>query len=404
VRHASWRTPIVILSCGTAIVLLGFGLRQNYGLLMGPVSLDLGWGREVFAFAVALQTLVWGLTTPIAGFVADRYGPARVLAAGGAVFAAGLYLMSQASTPLDATISIGVLTGFAGSMVGFPIVLSVVGRIAKPERRSLWLGIASAGGSSGQLVLVPMGQVIIDDFGWANALVVFSLMAAIIVPLSVALVGGNRAAHGPALAQRPAEAFREASRHSGFILLSIGYFVCGFQTMFISAHLPAYLVDLGHGTWLGALALSLIGGFNIIGCLIWGHLGGRYPKKYLLCILYGLRGLAMAIFISLPISETSVIVFTSFMGLLWLGTVPLTSGLVAQIFGTQFMATLVGFTFISHQIGAFLGIYMGGLIYDATGSYAPIFWGGVIVGVLASLIHFPINDRPMARLAEPVRA
>jgi MFS family permease len=371
---------------------------------MGPVSLDLGWGREVFAFAVALQTLVWGLTTPIAGFVADRYGPARVLAAGGAVFAGGLYMMSQASAPIDATISIGVLTGFAGSMVGFPIVLSVVGRIAKPERRSLWLGIASAGGSSGQLVLVPMGQVIIDDFGWVNALVVFSLMAAVIVPLSAALVGGNRAAHGPALTQRPAEAFREASRHSGFILLSIGYFVCGFQTMFISAHLPAYLVDLGHGTWLGALALSLIGGFNIIGCLIWGHLGGRYPKKYLLCILYGLRGLAMAIFISLPITEMSVIVFTSFMGLLWLGTVPLTSGLVAQIFGTQFMATLVGFTFISHQIGAFLGIYMGGLIYDATGSYAPIFWGGVIVGGLASLIHFPINDRPMARLAQSASA
>ena len=354
-QKSSWRTPVVVLVCGSAILMICFGVRQNYGLLMGPISSSLHWGREVFALAIAVQNLVWGITTPVAGFIADRYGPARVAAIGSVLYATGLWLMSQATTPTEATLSIGFFTGFAASMAGFPVILSVIGRSVGPERRSLWLGIASAAGSSGQVVLVPLGQVIINEYGWVTAIIVLGALAALTVPLAASLVGGNKAAPDQRSHQSPREAFAEASRHSGFQLLSIGYFVFGFQTMFITAHLPAYLTDLGFSSSLGATALACIGGANIIGCIVWGHLGNRFPKKNMLCVLYFLRSVVMAIFMLTPISETSVIVFASVMGLMWLGTVPLTSGLVAQIFGTQFMATLVGFTFISHQIGSFLG-------------------------------------------------
>lgn len=403
---SAWRTPMVVLACGTAILMLSFGVRQNFGLYMGPISTDLGWGRETFAFAVALQSLVWGVSTPIMGYLADRYGPAKVAAGGGALYTAGLYVMSQASAPIDASIGIGVLTGFAMSMTGFPIVLSVIGRLVAPGKRSFYLGLASAGGSSGQLVLVPLGQWLITGHGWVTAIIYLAVIAAVIVPLSAALAGGNRRAADELSTQKFGEALREASGHTGYKLLIAGYFVCGFQTMFIGAHLPAYLTDLDQPSWLGAAALTLIGGFNIVGCIVWGELGGRFPKKYLLSSLYLMRAVVMAIFMLTPITPTSVILFASIMGLMWLGTVPLTTGLVVQIFGTQFMATLVGITFLSHQIGSFLGIWLGGVVYDASGNYDPIFWGGVILGVAAAFIHYPINDRTIARqpstpLAQP---
>jgi len=397
-QKSSWRTPLVVLICGSAILLICFGVRQNYGLLMGPISSSLHWGREVFAFAIAVQNLVWGLTTPIAGFIADRYGPARVAAIGSVLYAGGLILMSYASTPLDATLSIGVLTGLAGSMAGFPVILSVIGRSVGPERRSLWLGVASAAGSSGQVVLVPAGQVLINTYGWQIAIVGLGLLAAVTVPLAAVLVGGNKAAPDQKAHQSPREAFAEASKHSGFRLLSIGYFVCGFQTMFITAHLPAYLTDLGFSTSVGATALACLGGANILGCIVWGHLGNRYAKKNMLCLLYAMRSVVMTVFILTPISPTSVIVFSITMGMMWLGTVPLTTGLVAQIFGTQFMATLVGFTFISHQIGSFLGTWLAGVMYDHYGNYDAMFWAAIVVGLLASFVHYPINDKPVARL------
>jgi MFS family permease len=402
-KPSSWRTPIVVLVCGTAILFLSFGLRQNFGLYLAPISTDLGWGREVFAFAVAFQSLVWGISTPIFGFLADRFGPAKVVSAGGALYAGGLYVMSQATAPIDATIGVGVLTGFALSMAGFPIVLSVVSRSVAATKRSAYLGIASAGGSSGQLVLVPLGQWFITDHGWVTAIIFLAVMAALIVPLSAALAGGNRRAADDVSNQRIGEALREAGSHSGYKLLTAGYFVCGFQTMFIGAHLPAYLTDLGQPAWLGATALSLIGLFNIFGCIAWGNLGGRFPKKYLLSTLYFLRSIVMAIFMLVPITPTTVVLFTSIMGLLWLGTVPLTTGLVAQIFGTKFMATLVGLTFLSHQIGSFLGIWLGGVTYDLTGNYDPIFWGGVLLGVVAAFVHYPIDDRPLLRPSETVK-
>jgi MFS family permease len=393
----TWRKPVVVLICGTTILFLSFGLRQNLGLYMGPISSDLGWGRETFAFALALQSLTWGISTPIFGMLSDRYGPAKLLAVGGILYAAGLFVLSQATTPVDTTIGIGFLTGFALSMTGFPIVLSVIGRTVGPEKRSLYLGIASAGGSSGQLLLVPLGQWFINDFGWVGAVMILAAIAAIIVPLSAALAGGNARAVDDTSNQPFGDAMREARSHVGFKLLTAGYFVCGFQTMFIGAHLPAYLADLGQPPWLGATALALIGGFNIIGCIMWGHLAQHYPIKYLLAVLYILRSIVMAVFIMSPITVPSVVLFTSIMGMLWLGTVPLTTSLVVQIFGSRFMGTLVGITFLGHQLGSFLGIWLGGVVYDLMGNYDPIFWGGIILGVIAALLHFPINDAPLAR-------
>ena len=400
-RSSTWRTPLIVMLCGTTILFLSFGLRQNFGLYMGPISSDMGWGREIFAFAIALQSLTWGVSTPIFGMLADRYGPAKILALGGALYTAGLLVLAQTTSPMDANVGVGILTGFALSMTGFPIVLSVIGRMVGPDKRTLYLGIASAGGSSGQLVLVPLGQWFVNDYGWVGAVIILAAVSAVIVPLSAALAGGNARASDDHSNQRFGDAMREARTHLGFKLLIAGYFVCGFQTMFFGAHFPAYLTDLGHPAWLGATALALIGGFNIIGCIMWGKLGQRYPIKYLLAWLYFLRSVVMMVFILSPITPTSVILFTSIMGLMWLGTVPLTAGLVVQIFGTKYMATLVGVAFLSHQMGSFLGIWLGGVVYDSMGTYDPIFWGGIVLGFIATALHFPINDTPLEREMSP---
>jgi len=388
------------LLSGTLILLITFGTRNVYGLLMAPVSADLGWGREPFAFAVAFQSIIWGAAVPIFGALADKYGPAKIIVFGGITYAAGLAMMAAAQTPLDATISIGVLTGLGLSAAGFPIILAVIGRTVPAEKRSLYLGIASAGGSSGQLVLVPAGQYLIDGVGWQTSLLVFAVLVAAIVPLSAALAGGHRAGAGTIrMPQTIGAALREAARHSGFLLLTAGYFVCGFQTMFIGAHLPAMLADHHMANWLAAVALALIGFFNIIGCFAWGWLGGRYSKKMLLSALYFARSVVMLAFILLPITQESVVVFAATMGILWLATVPLTGALVAQIFGTQYMSMLYGLTFLSHQLGSFLGIWLGGRLYDLTGNYDAVWWGGIVLGLVAALIHWPINERPLARLA-----
>ena len=393
-------TPGFVLLCGTAILLISFGVRQNFGLYMRPISIDLGWGREVLSFAIALQSLIWGIATPLMGFLADRYGPAKVVAFGGLLYACGLYILSIASDPIDATFGVGILTGIALSMTSFPIILSVIGRRYSPIKRSLILGIATAGGSSGQLFLVPTGHWFIDDMGWVKSLIFLALLSAVIVPLSVAMTGGNRRADDEHANQTFSDAILEARTHSGFILLTLGYFVCGFQTSFISAHLPAYLSDLGQPSWAGATALMLIGGFNVIGWIFWGKWGDVNSKKNLLALLYFLRSIVMLAFILMPITSTSLIIFSSLLGLLWLGTVPLTAGVVVQIFGTQYMATLVGLTFVGHQIGAFLGVWLGGVVFDLTGNYDYIFWGGVVLGLIAAIIHFSLDDRPIPRFAD----
>ncbi|MBM3486618.1 MAG: MFS transporter [Alphaproteobacteria bacterium] len=394
----TWRTPLVVLIAGTMILAISLGIRQTYGLFMNPISSDLGWGRETLSFAVALQALMWGVSTPFAGIIADKYGPGRVLAVGGALYTLGLWLMSRAETPLDASISLGVLSGIAMGCTLFPVVLAVISRVVPERRRSLYLGIASAGGSSGQIFVVPGTQAVLEDHGWVLTMVFLAVMVALIVPMAAALASRPDAGEsGPR--QSVAAALREALAHRGYVLLFSGYFVCGFQTMFIGTHLPALVQDAGLTLQTGANALAILGLFNIISCYAWGELGGRMRQKYLLVVLYLGRSVLMTVFFLVPISETSVLVFAAALGVFWLGTVPLTGAIVAQIFGVRYMATLFGICFVGHQVGSFLGIWVGGRLFDTTGSYDAVWWTGVALGVFAAVVNWPIDDRPVARLA-----
>jgi len=395
-----WRSPAVILVCGTLILLLSFGIRTSFGLFLRPLSQDLGWGREVFAFAIAVQNLLWGLSQPLAGALADRFGTARVTALCAGLYALGVYLMSQAHTPWDLTLSAGVLVGIGLSGTGFAVVLAVIGRSVSPARRSLFLGLGSAGGSSGQLLMVPAGQALLHAWGWSAALAMLAAVSLLMVPLAAAVAG--RAAGASSVtegAESLAEAVREASRHRGFWYLTSGFFVCGFHVAFIATHLPAFIVDRGADPALGAVALALIGLGNIFGSWLSGLLGGKFSKKHLLSGLYLARAAVISVFVLVPVSDASILVFSATIGVLWLSTVPLTSGLVAQIFGIRYMATLFGLVFLSHQLGSFLGVWLGGYVYDSTGSYTVVWWVAVALALMASAIHWPINDRPLVRLA-----
>ncbi len=394
-----WRNPVLILVCASVVLLLSFGIRTSFGIFLAPMTTDLGLGRQSFALAIAFQNLLWGVSQPFAGAIADRYGSGRVIAACGFLYVLGLVLMAQASTGADLTVSAGVLIGLALSGTGFPVILSVVGRSVDESRRSLFLGLASAGGSSGQLLMVPLGQVFLDGFGWGTALLSFALLSALMVPLAAALTGKPGTRSESLRTQSLTQAIAEASRHGGYWYLSSGFFVCGFHVAFIATHLPAYIIDRGASPALGAAALALIGLGNIVGSLACGVLGDRYPKKRVLAVLYLGRSLFITLFILAPVSDASILLFSAGIGLLWLGTVPLTSGLVAQIFGMRYMATLFGFVFFSHQLGSFLGAWLGGYVFDTTGSYDLVWWIAVALGIAAAALHWPIDDRPLARAA-----
>ena len=403
---AGWRTPLVILASGSLIVLISLGVRMTYGLWLGPATADLWPGEfKILSLAMALQALLWGLATPLAGNIADRYGSGRVIAASGVLYAAGLLLMSASATPLLAHLSIGVLTGLAMSGAMFPIILSAISRAAPPEKRDLYLGIASAAGSSGQVVLIPVGQQLIDAHGWAGMLQAMACLTALMIPLAFAMVrAGTAAAEPGAAAQRSLDAIREAFRHRGYMLLTGGYFVCGLQTMFIATHFPAMLAGRGIDAAVAAWSLSLVGAFNIVGTFLWGYAGGRFRQKYLLCWLYSLRSLAMTVFILLPITPASAFLFSAAIGLLWLGTVPLTGSIVARVFGLRHMGMLFGFAFVAHQIGSFAGIYAAGYFFDLLGTYDIVWWAAVVMGLAASLMNYPINDAPVARTRAPQAA
>ena len=395
--NAGWRTPIVILVCGTSIVLISLGARMTFGLWLEPATNDL-WPNQyrILSLAMALQSLFWGIGTPVAGNIADRYGSGRVIAAAGVLYTAGLLLMTVSTTPIMAHLSIGVLTGFAMSGAMFPIVLSAVSRAAPEGRRDVYLGIASAGGSSGQVLMVPVGQYLVDASGWVATLHVMAAVTALIVPLAYAMVRtGSPAA--AATGQRTVDAIREAFRHRGYVLLMGGYFVCGLQTMFIGTHFPVMLTSLEVDPAVAAYSLSLIGLFNIVGTFSWGAAGGRFRQKYLLCWLYSLRSLAMIAFILLPVTSTSVIAFSCAMGLVWLGTVPLTGSIVARVFGLRHMGMLFGFAFVAHQLGSFIGIYAAGYFFDMFGNYNVIWWSAIIMGLVASLMNYPVDDSPIER-------
>jgi MFS family permease len=397
----NWRTPFVILLAGTTIVFLSLGARMTFGLWLPDASNELFGPNQlkILSLSIALQSLFWGIGTPIAGNIADKYGTGRVIAAAGILYTIGLVMMTVSTTPWMAHLSIGVFTGFAMSGAMFPIILSAVSRAVSPEKRNLYLGIASAGGSSGQVIMIPMGQAVIDAQGWVIMLYVMAAMTALIVPLAYVMMTRKAEANtGPAVVElSTGAAIREAFTHRGYVLLTSGYFVCGLQTMFIGTHFPNMLTSLEVDTTVAAWSLSLIGAFNIIGTFTWGAMGGKFRQKYLLCWLYSLRSLIMIAFILMPISSTSVIVFSAVMGLLWLGTVPLTGSIVAQVFGLKNMGMLFGFAFVAHQLGSFIGIYAAGYFFDLFGNYNAVWWAAIVMGLVASLMNYPINDKPIER-------
>ena len=395
--QSSWRTPLLILIAGCIILTLSMGARHTAGLFLQPMTADHGWSRETFSFAIALQNLVWGLASPFAGAIADRYGAGRTITVAALLYAIGLSLMAQATTPLSFDFSAGLLIGLGLSGTTFAVIMGVIGRHTTPERRSLSLGIASAGGSFGQFAVLPVGQMLITQYGWQAALFLLACGIALIMPLAWVMADGQQ--QGAATAgQSISEALREAIGHRSFHLLFWGYFVCGFQTAFIMLHLPSYLIDGGLSGNVGMTAVALIGLFNILGSFLFGWGGGRYSKRLLLVLIYALRAVAITVFMLVPLSVSAAWVFAAVIGVLWLGTVPLTNGLVAQIFGLRFMSMLTGIVFLGHQLGSFLGAWMGGRIFDETGSYLWAWLLAIGLSVLATACSWPIDERPLRRV------
>jgi len=398
------RNTLILIVSGAFVISMTMGLRSSFGLFMGPMTQDLGMDRETFGFAMAMQNLLWGAFQPFCGMVADRYGSGKVLAVGAVAYAIGLYVMSGAQTVLGFNIGAGWLIGFGLSATSFSVVLGALGRLVPAEKQSVAFGIATAGGSVGQFVMAPIGQGLIEAQGWGPALETLAWLALTMALASFILQSkaGDERKSGvdtsTSTAQTLREALREALSNKGYLYLTLGFFVCGFQVSFITIHMPSYISDLGMTASVGATSLALIGLFNIIGTYACGVLGGKHSKKYLLSGLYFLRSIVVLVFIVMPKSEMSIYLFAATMGLLWLGTVPLTSGLVAQIFGVRFMSTLFGIVFLSHQVGSFLGVWLGGYLYETTGSYDSVWYGSIVLGVLAALIHLPIADRPVERL------
>ncbi|HET7886204.1 MAG TPA: MFS transporter [Bradyrhizobium sp.] len=397
---AGWRTPLVIIVCGCAIALLSFGPRSGVGFFIQPMGREFGWGRDVFGLALAVQNLLWGLGQPIAGAVADRFGVTRVMWVGALLYAAGLFLMSHATTPLALDMGAGVLIGFGLSGCSFNLVLSAFSKLLPPERRGLALGAGTAAGSFGQFLFAPFGVALIDNFGWHAALSVFAVMMLFILPLSLALATSPAAApaEAPVADQQSFRtALAEAFGHRSYVLLVLGFFTCGFQLAFVTVHLPAYLSDRGIATSTGGWVLAAIGLFNIVGSLSVGWLQNVLPKRYILSVIYFTRALATVAFISFPITPFSAIAFGAISGLTWLSTVPPTSALIALMFGTRWFATLYGFAFVSHQVGGFLGVWLGGIVFEKFGSYTPIWWLSILFGVLSALINLPIVEAPVRR-------
>ncbi|MES5481709.1 MFS transporter [Bradyrhizobium sp. INPA03-11B] len=400
----TWRTPLVIIVCGCAIALLSFGPRSSLGFFVQPMGREFAWGRDVFGLAIALQNLLWGLGQPIAGAIADRFGLLRVMIVGALLYAAGLLLMRYSTTSVSLDISAGVLIGFGLSGSSFNLVLAAFSKLLPPERRGIALGAGTAAGSFGQFLFAPFGVAMIDNFGWQTALVVFSALMLLILPLSLALATPPAETKdvAPADQQSFKTALAEAFGHRSYVLLVLGFFTCGFQLAFITIHLPAYLADRGIAATTGGWVVAAIGLFNIVGSLSVGWLQNFFPKRYLLSMIYLSRALATVAFISFPVTPFSAIAFGAVSGLLWLSSVPPTSALVALMFGTRWFSTLYGFAFVSHQVGGFLGVWLGGVVFEQFGSYTPIWWLSVLFGVLSALINLPIVEAPVARpVAQP---
>ena len=387
-----------VLICGALIVSMAMGVRHGFGLWMQPMTQDMGWGREDFALAVAVQNISWGLVGIFSGMLADRFGAFRIIVVGGLLYVAGLWGMAHATTPLALMLTAGVLIGSAQAGTTFAVVFGVIGRNIPIEKRSWAMGVVSAAGSFGQFVLVPTSSYLIGHIGWQQALVLLAVVLLTILPLAMGLrEPGFANGQAPQREQSIWHALREAFGYRSFQLLMAGYFVCGFQVVFIGVHMPSYLKDQGLEPQVAGTALALIGLFNILGTYVAGSLGQIWPKQKILSGIYLARGIFIIGFISLPISPLTVYVFAALMGLLWLSTVPVTSALVAQIFGVAHLSMLSGFVFLSHQLGSFLGVWLGGWVYDRTGSYDQVWYLCIALSLFATLINLPVQERAIDR-------
>ena len=388
-----------VLLCGAAIVTVSMGIRHGFGLWLQPVTVERGWSRETFAFAIAVQNLAWGAVGPFTGMIADRFGAFRVLVVGALLYALGLVLMALSTSGLAFTGSAGVLIGMAQSGTTYAVIYGVIGRNVDASKRSWAMGLAAAAGSFGQFLMVPVENGLIGHFGWQTALFILGCAALAIVPLAFGLHERDLGAQASSAQQSIASAVREAVSNRSFQLLTAGYFVCGFQVVFIGVHLPSYLKDHGLDGNVATTALALIGLFNVFGTYAAGVLGQRLAKRHILSTIYLLRSLTILAFITLPLTPMSVYVFASLMGLLWLSTIPPTNAVIAQVFGAQYLSMLGGFVFFSHQIGSFLGVWLGGKLYGATGSYDVVWWLTIALGVFAALVNQPVRETAVVRPA-----
>jgi MFS family permease len=396
----TWRTPLVILICGCLINMIGFGPRSTFGFFMTPMTEANGWGRDVFALALAIEMLLWGASQPFAGALADRFGAVWVLIGGTVLYVIGTVWMAYARTPLELHLSAGVLIGLGLGGASFAMVIGAFAKLMPENWRLLSFGLGTAAGSFGQFLFSPLAVALIDEFGWQNALLIFAVILLSILPLSLMLAspkGASSSAARFAPAQTVRQALVEAMGHRSYLLLVTGYFTCGFQLFFITVHLPAYLVDRGLPTAIGGWTIAVIGLFNIIGSIAAGWLADLMPKRYLLSAIYLSRSIAIGLFITLPPSPVVTLIFGAVIGLLWLSTIPPTSALVQIMFGYRWLTMLLGIAFFSHQVGGFLGVWLGGVLFEATGSYDVIWWGTILFGVLSALINLPIVEKPVPR-------
>ena len=388
---------VILAAC--LIALIGFGVRSSFGLYLDPMTVAKGWSRETFALAMAIQNLLWGIGVPVAGAIADRYGPGLVIAVGTVIYAMGVSGMAVSESGLALHLTGGLLVGAGVAFTSFSLALAAIARVVGPESRSLALGFGTAAGSLGQVLFSPLSQALITSYGWYDSLVLVSFITLVMIPLAFTLPSTGKAPGEPPSDQTMGDALGEAMTHRGYVLLTIGFFVCGFHVAFLTVHFPAYVTDLGLAPHVGAYALSIVGLVNIVGSFLSGIVGQRFSKKTSLSAIYFGRAVVIAALLLAPVSELTIYLFSVAMGLLWLSTVPLTTGIVAQIFGLKYMATLFGVVFLSHQIGSFIGVWLGGVLYDRAGSYDMMWWAGILLGLFAAIVHLPIDEKPLPRLA-----
>ena len=379
------------------IAIIGMGTRASLGLFLEPMSSSLSWSRETYALAMAIQNLLWGILLPFAGALTDRYGASWVISAGAVFYSLGLWGMSVADSVFMLHVSGGILMGLGSSFVAFNLAIAAMVKVVGPERRLFVMGVGTAATSVGQLIFSPMAQGLISNFGWSDALVYLSFISMLIISFAVLLPSNPEVQGEEATTQSLGEAVREAFSQRGFILLMIGFFACGFHVAFIGIHLPAYVTDLGLAPQVGAYCLALIGLFNIAGSFLSGMVGSRWSKTYGLSWIYFGRALVILGLLLAPKTALTLYVFSALMGLLWLSTIPLTTGVLTDVFGVRYVATLYGFVFFGHQVGSFIGVWLGGVFYERYGSYDGMWWAGIVVGVLAALIHLPISEKPLPR-------